>query len=91
MAHMIRKQVYLEPRQARLLKQRSKALGVTEAALIRQIIDRTLLTAHGSGPWRPEAWEDEKRFIKHLLAKGPVPGERRWTRDELYDDRALVA
>ena len=37
MSRMIRKNIYLEPDQARLLRQRAKALGVSEAELIRRV------------------------------------------------------
>lgn len=40
MEEMIRKQVYIEPRQERLLKERARRYRVTEADLIRQAIDR---------------------------------------------------
>lgn len=35
------------------------------------------------------AWELEKAFIQQRLAKGPLPnpGQRRWTREEIYDAR----
>jgi hypothetical protein len=42
MAEMIRKQVYIEPRQERLLKERAKRYRVTEAELIRRAIDQAL-------------------------------------------------
>jgi hypothetical protein len=81
---MIRKQVYIEERQDRLLKQRARQLGVTEAELIRDSIDRNLVTG---ASWRPNpaAWEALKRsFERRLRMKVPqVP--RSWTRDELYD------
>lgn len=31
------------------------------------------------------AWEKERTFIQALIAQGPVPGRRKWTREELYD------
>ena len=46
MAQMIRKQVYLEPRQDRVLKRQSRRRGVTEAEIIREALDR----AAGGGP-----------------------------------------
>ncbi|MGA8807985.1 MAG: hypothetical protein WB973_08910 [Thermoanaerobaculia bacterium] len=36
---MIRKQVYIEPRQDRMLKKRASQRGVTEAQLIREALD----------------------------------------------------
>jgi hypothetical protein len=37
---MIRKQVYIEPRQDRMLKRRASQRGVTEAEIIREALDR---------------------------------------------------
>jgi hypothetical protein len=37
---MIRKQVYIEPRQDRILKRRASQRGVTEAEIIREALDR---------------------------------------------------
>jgi hypothetical protein len=37
---MIRKQVYIEPRQDRMLKRRARQRGVTEAEIIREALDR---------------------------------------------------
>ena len=85
MARMIRKQVYIEPRQEELLKRRAKELGVSEAELIRQGID---LAASRPIRFRNlKAWEEMKEFIeKHRSMDVPQTG-RAWTRDELYDDR----
>jgi hypothetical protein len=40
MSRMVRKQVYIEPEQAELLKQRANELGMSEADLIRRCIDQ---------------------------------------------------
>ncbi|MFA7480879.1 MAG: hypothetical protein WC314_10270 [Vulcanimicrobiota bacterium] len=80
---MIRKQVYIEKRQEEALKAASARLGVSEAALIRQGIDRCLdsvvvpLIDVG-------AWEDELAYIRNRHSVTPAR-ERTWTRDELYD------
>lgn len=82
MGEMIRKQVYIEPRQERLLKERARRYRVTEADLIRQAIDRGLERTALSIP-DPEAWKAFKRRITPKKRE-PVRGVRRWTRDELY-------
>lgn len=82
MEEMIRKQVYIEPRQERLLKERARRYRVTEADLIRQAIDRGLERTALSIP-DPEAWKAFKRRI--APKKGdPARSVRRWARDELY-------
>jgi hypothetical protein len=82
MAEMIRKQVYIEPRQELLLKERARKYRVTEADLIRQAIDRGLeRTALGVPDL--EAWKVFKRRIGRRKGE-PARTVRRWTRDELY-------
>lgn len=86
MAQMVRKQVYLEPRQNSLLKRLAQTLDVTEAEVIRQAIDRQLARGRKGQP-DPRAWEEIKAFIQEWVTQGSVPGQRRWTRRELYEER----
>ena len=86
MSVMVRKQIYIEPRQDRLLKQWADETGKSEAEILRQALDRWL----ESEQQRREAqaaWEEERRFIESRIAEGPVPGGRTWTREELYEER----
>lgn len=81
---MIRKQVYIEERQEKLLKKKAKRLGVPEAQLIRESIDQSILTTTGRR-LDPKIWSAEKRFIAKLKKK-PVSRKRRpWSRGELHD------
>lgn len=88
MAQMIRKQVYIEPRQDAILKQRARVLGTTEAEVIRRAIDRQtdLLP---SGFRDLEAWEREKAFISERMATGHISGARKFRRDEAYEERMM--
>ncbi len=86
MSHMIRKQVYLERDQDRLLKQRSKMLGVTESDLIRQGIIQ-LSQQPVATPLDRQAWQAELKFIKRRGRLKADIHARRWTRRELYDER----
>lgn len=85
MSEMIRKQVYIAPRHERLLKERAREYGVTEADLIRQALDR------GLSPAAPttvdvEAWKEMRRYIeRHRRPLTAKTAKRRWTRDSLYD------
>jgi len=81
---MIRKQVYIEPHQERLLKERARQLNVTEAELIRRSLDQGLA---GMAPRRPNpsAWRDLMRFFRHRMQMKVRQRPRRWTRNELYD------
>lgn len=86
---MVRKQVYIEPRQEALLKQMAERKSVSEAELIRLAIDRQL--AGGELQVLPPdslAWEEAHQFMMALRARGPVEGRARaWKRDELYEER----
>lgn len=81
---MIRKQVYIEPHQERLLKERARQLDVTEAELIRRSLDQGLT---GMVPHRPNAaaWRELMRFFRRRMRLKVRQQPRRWSRDELYD------
>jgi hypothetical protein len=84
MTRMVRKQVYIEPRQETLLKRLARDAGVTEAEIIRQAIDRqtkVILFSHRD----LNAWRQERAFIERLIQQGPVLGGRRWRREDLYE------
>ena len=86
MGRMVRKQVYVTKEQDRLLKRRAKALGVSEAAVVRQGIELAGKSS-ASFPFDRKAWEEEKRFIqKRMRMRVPQTG-RSWTREELYEER----
>jgi hypothetical protein len=81
---MIRKQVYIEPRQEALLKRLAREAGTTEAEIIRKAIDRQV-----GRPLFPRrdlsAWQEERAFIRRLIQQGPVSGRREWRREDLYE------
>lgn len=35
------------------------------------------------------SWEEEKRFIRSLMKKGPLKGKRRWKREDLYGRKSF--
>jgi hypothetical protein len=80
---MVRKQIYLEDRQQTQLKRLARALGLSEAALIRQSLDRGLRV--GTIRHRqPSGWNEVRAFIRKRMRKGPLPGQRTWRREDLY-------
>lgn len=84
MAEMVRKQVYIEPRQDALLKRLSRDLGLSEAELIRSGIDRFL--GLGMLPARDlTVWAEERHFIQQRMNQAAIRGERTWKREALYD------
>lgn len=84
MSRMVRKQVYIEPEQEKLLKRRAKELGVTEAELVRRGIDQ-IARPGALLPLDPKAWDEAKKLIRERMRlKVPQTG-RAWTREELHD------
>ncbi|MBI4420174.1 MAG: hypothetical protein HY560_05055 [Gemmatimonadetes bacterium] len=71
MARMIRKQIYLRQDQQRRLKQLAKALGLSQAELIRKSLDQAMAPGEESARDRA-SWEAERRFVRERLAKGPL-------------------
>ncbi|HLE41163.1 MAG TPA: hypothetical protein VI956_06625 [Nitrospirota bacterium] len=84
MPSMLRKQIYIAPRQERLLKIKASELHISESELIRDGIDKALKTETASAH-DPKAWDEEKKFITSLTKKRAVKGGRKWTREELHD------
>ena len=86
---MVRKQIYIEPRQEALLKELAHALGVTEAELIRQAIDRQLGGGRAGSTWlRPDAWAEERAWRESWVRGAAAKArKRRWMREELYEER----
>ncbi len=50
MGRMVRKQVYIEPRQEQALKRLAEGLGASEAKLIREGIERVICQGEAGGP-----------------------------------------
>ena len=82
---MIRKQVYIEERQERILKKTARKLGVPEAELIRRGIDQMLNPAIPALRLDERAWIKEKQFIAKLRHRTAAAKVKRWTRAELYE------
>jgi hypothetical protein len=88
MPRLVRKQVYIEARQEQALKRRARARGVTEAALIRDALDRDERAGSASFAPDPLAWREFQAFLQKLRRRAPKPrAARRWTRDDLYAER----
>jgi hypothetical protein len=89
MAAMIRKQVYLRPRQDLQIKQLAEERGTTEADIIRQAVD--LLLAESQRLRRAQnAWEAAQALMETRASYAVQDNqieEHAWTRDELYTER----
>ena len=88
MAEMVRKQIYIEERHERLLKQVSKARGLSEAEIIRQAIDRETIGGKTSllAPDQA-AWDQIIRFVKNRRSLRPRGRPYRWNRLDAYEER----
>ncbi len=89
MVQMIRKQVYIEPRQEAILKRLARMRGVSEAELIRESIDRQASSAQlQSAQLDPAAWEEAYQFMVALHARGARSEKgRKWNREDIYEER----
>jgi hypothetical protein len=87
MAEMVRKQIYIQERQERLLKRISKARGVSEAELIRQAIERETVGEKPLLVPNQEAWDKILCFARSRKALRPTARGYRWNRLDAYEDR----
>ena len=90
--YMIRKQLYISDEHERALKARAGELGVSEAELVRRLLDGLLLGEEGrSGLARPGAAEAVEDFLEEadrLAESHRFPEGYRFDREELYEYRA---
>lgn len=83
---MVRKQLYLEPRQNQRLKRLARERGVTEAEVVREALEQ--YAASPQSPAAAQSWAAEIAFMKALQAQGPLPQKARdWKREDLYEER----
>lgn len=89
-SRMVRKQFYILKRHDLLLKRLAQARGVSEAEIIRQVIERE--ASGGGAKPLPELqeqtpWEELIAFLEERRAQA-LPGEPyRWNRQEIYEER----
>ena len=91
-AYMVRKQLYISDEHERALKARARELGVSEAELVRRMLDGLLLDGEGGGglavAGADEALEGFLKEADRLAQSHRFPEEYVFYRDELYEDRA---
>lgn len=86
MEPMVRKQLYLTRAQDRALKERARRERRSEAALVREAVDRLLDASADETTGALARLADE--IVAEHPVEAPAAGEGRgWTRDELYADR----
>lgn len=83
MGRMVRKQLYIDASQERLLKARAAATGVTEAELMRDALD--LLLSDSGGPRAGDArWHELMSMAEERRKRLPATS-RTWNRDEIHE------
>ena len=85
MADLIRKQLYITRDQEKMLKLKSRELGVTEAEIVREALDKR--EYRYEYPFRStDKWQEELAFINKRMTGRQVDQQTRtWRRDDLYD------
>jgi hypothetical protein len=90
--YVVRKQLYISEEHERALKARARELGVSEAELVRRMLDRLLLDEEGgrglAGAGAGDALEDFLEEADRLAHSHRFPEGYVFYRDELYEDRA---
>ena len=87
---MIRKQLYIGEEHERALKQRAKELGISEAELVRRLLDGLVVEEGGAALAGADATVALKDFFAESdrVSEGRrFPEACRFERDELYNDR----
>ena len=89
MSEMVRKQIYISKRQEQILKRLSRSRGISEAALIRQAIDREVVNASSPlPPGNDDAWQEAVAFMRSLRSRSAQFSQPyQWDRAELYNER----
>jgi len=90
--YMVRKQLYISEEHERALKARARELGVSEAELVRRLLDGLLLGGGGGGSGlaragATEALEDFLEEADRLVESHRFHEGYRFDREELYEDR----
>jgi hypothetical protein len=82
---LIRKQLYITKSQENMLKMKARETGLTEAEIVREVIDKAAYRVEY--PLKStEKWQEELLFINKLIADRQVDQKKRtWKREDLYD------
>lgn len=88
MTRMVRKQVYITPKQDADLKRKAALLDVTESELIRRGIEQ-VTKEELSEEERKRLWQEELEFMRRRAELPVPPGTEpwKWNREEIYEER----
>lgn len=86
---MIRKQLYIKSEHDRALKLKARELGVSEAELVRHLLDGLLLDDPNDGTFGDAEVTLENFFEEadRMTSAHTFPEGYRFNREELYEDR----
>lgn len=87
---MVRKQLYISEEHERMLKARAREMGVSEAELVRELLDRLLMgeeSSRSAVPFgRAEAAWDFLESADRIAGSHSFPQGYRFDRKELYEE-----
>jgi len=89
MAKMVRKQIYIQDRQERLLRRIAETRGVSQAEVVRQAIEgQAAGRSSGAEGTNPNAWSQALDLMRSLHERTPSDQKPDgWSREDLYADR----
>jgi len=87
-AKMVRKQIYIQDRQERLLRRIAETRGVSQAQVVREAIEGQAIGQGGASGTNPAAWARALDRMRSLHERAPSDQKpHRWSREDLYEDR----
>ena len=67
------------------MKRLARRLKKTESEIVRSGLD-AILEEQETSRRREKAMSELLAYASQRMAKGPLPGRRDWTREDIYDD-----
>ena len=88
MGKMVRKQIYIQDRQERLLRRIAESRGVSQAEVVRQAIEGQTAGHSSAAGTNPNAWAQALDLMRSLHERTPSDQKTDgWSRGDLYADR----
>jgi hypothetical protein len=85
--YMVRKQLYIDEAQERQLKARSEELGVSEAEIVRRLLDRGLFDGTSTSTPRTAVEQHIEAFLSDSEEISKSARLAPYERDDLYPER----
>ena len=83
---MIRKQLYIEDYQEKALKRKAKAMGISEAELMRRALDNVLKDAEVKRPATKRPLDELFALADEIAKKYSFEGDKVLDRQSLYEE-----